>query len=447
MLEKINSLLEQKKFSELRILLEATNCADLVTYLEELEGDSLIVVFRLLSKEQAVETFAYMESDMQEKLISAMTDKELSEVVNQLFFDDTVDLIEEMPATIVKRILSHTDEAQRRLINEFLKYPPDSAGSIMTIEFVDLKSYMTVEEAFDRIRKIGVNKKTINICYVLNEHRKLLGVVSVRELLLSQKTDKICDIMETNIITVQTFDDKENVATMFGKYDLNILPVVDNETRLVGIITVDDAIDVIQDENTEDFEKMAALNPSDESYFRTSTFRHARNRILWLLVLMFSATLTGTIITKYQEAFAAIPLLVAFIPMLMDTGGNCGSQSSTLIIRGMVMGEIRLKDYLKVLFKEVRVAAIVGIVLALVNGIRIYIQYNANPDNMELALVIGLAIFFTVVLAKIIGCTLPMLAKLLHLDPALMASPLITTIVDACSILIYFNIAMRIMQL
>lgn len=447
MLEKINSLLEQKKFSELRILLEATNCADLVTYLEELEGDSLIVVFRLLSKEQAVEAFAYMESDMQEKLISAMTDKELSEVINQLFFDDTVDLIEEMPATIVKRILSHTDEAQRKLINEFLKYPPDSAGSIMTIEFVDLKSYMTVEEAFDRIRKIGVNKKTINICYVLNEYRKLLGVVSVRELLLSQKTDKICDIMETNIITVQTYDDKENVATMFGKYDLNILPVVDNETRLVGIITVDDAIDVIQDENTEDFEKMAALNPSDESYFRTSTFRHARNRILWLLVLMFSATLTGTIITKYQEAFAAIPLLVAFIPMLMDTGGNCGSQSSTLIIRGMVMGEINLKDYLKVLFKEVRVAAIVGIVLALVNGIRIYIQYNANPDNMELALVIGLAIFFTVVLAKIIGCTLPMLAKLLHLDPALMASPLITTIVDACSILIYFNIAMRIMHL
>lgn len=447
MLERIKSLLIEKKFQELRILLEATNCADLVTYFEELEVDSLIVVFRLLSKEQAVETFSYMEPDMQEKLIKAMTDKELSEVTSQLFLDDTIDLIEEMPASIVKRILSQTDESHRKLINEFLNYPPQSAGSIMTIEFVDLKSYMTVEEAFDRIRKVGVNKETINICYVLNEHRKLLGVVSVRDLLLSEKTDRIADIMETNIITVATHDDREIAASKFSKYDFMILPVIDNEKRLVGIITVDDAIDVINEETTEDFEKMAAINPSDESYFKTTTFKHARNRILWLLVLMLSATVTGSLITKYEEAFAAIPLLVAFIPMLMNTGGNCGSQSSTLVIRGMVMEEIHLKDYFKVLFKEVRVAALVGIVLSLVNGLRICIQYNSEPNSMELAVVLGLAIFFTVIISKMIGCTLPMLAKFFKLDPALMAAPLISTIVDTCSVLIYFNIAMKIMNL
>ena len=447
MIERIETLLHEKNYAGLKRILEATNCADLVTYLEELKDEELIVVFRLLPKEQAVEAFSYMEHDMQERLIHSMTDKELKEVTENLFLDDTVDLIEEMPATVVKRILASADAGQRKLINEFLNYPPDSAGSLMTIEFVDLKSYMTVEEAFDRIRKVGVDKESINTCYVLNEHRKLIGVVSVRELLLSKKTEYIADIMETNLITVTTHEDKENVAQMFGKYDFNILPVVDNEYRLVGIITVDDAIDVIQEENTEDFEKMAALNPSEDSYFKTSVFKHAKNRIVWLLILMLSATFTGTIITRYEEAFAAIPLLVAFIPMLMDTGGNCGSQTSTLVIRGMVMDEIHLKDYLKVLFKEIRVASLVGLGLAFVNGLRIFIQYHSNPEHFELALVIGLAIFATVILAKMIGCTLPMLAKLLKFDPALMASPLITTIVDTCSILIYFNIAMRIMNL
>lgn len=445
--ERIMELLEKKDYVSLRGELEAMNSADLAAYMEELKKEQLIVVFRLLAKEQAVDTFSYMEPEEQEKLIYAMTDQELAEVVGELFWDDAIDLIEEMPASIVKRILSHADASQRKMINEFLNYPQDSAGSLMTIEFVDLKSGMTVDDAFARIRRVGVDKETIYTCYVLNERRRLEGVVTVRDLLLADKEDKVADLMETNLIVATTLEDKEEVARKFLKYDLNVLPVVDKEQRLVGIITIDDAVDVMQEENTEDFEKMAALTPSDDSYFKISVLGHAKNRILWLLFLMLSSAVTGSIITQYENAFAAIPLLVAFIPMLMDTGGNCGSQSSTLIIRGMAMDEIHIGDVWRVVFKEVRVAAVVGVCLALVNGLRICIQYASNPDKYMLALVIGLALVGTVVLAKLLGCILPIVAKKLHLDPAIMAAPLISTVVDTCSILIYFNIAMAIMKL
>lgn len=445
--ERIMELLEKKDYVSLRGELEAMNSADLAAYMEELKKEQLIVVFRLLAKEQAVDTFSYMEPEEQEKLIYAMTDQELAEVVGELFWDDAIDLIEEMPASIVKRILSHADTSQRKMINEFLNYPQDSAGSLMTIEFVDLKSGMTVDDAFARIRRVGVDKETIYTCYVLNERRRLEGVVTVRDLLLADKEDKVADLMETNLIVATTLEDKEEVARKFLKYDLNVLPVVDKEQRLVGIITIDDAVDVMQEENTEDFEKMAALTPSDDSYFKISVLGHAKNRILWLLFLMLSSAVTGSIITQYENAFATIPLLVAFIPMLMDTGGNCGSQSSTLIIRGMAMDEIHIGDVWRVVFKEVRVAAVVGVCLALVNGLRICIQYASNPDKYMLALVIGLALVGTVVLAKLLGCILPIVAKKLHLDPAIMAAPLISTVVDTCSILIYFNIAMAIMKL
>lgn len=445
--QRIVELLEQKDYVSLRKELQVTNSADLAAYMEELSKEHLIVVFRLLAKEQAVDTFSYMMPEEQEKLICAMTDQELGEVISELFWDDTIDLIEEMPASIVKRILSQTDAKQRRLINEFLNYPEDSAGSLMTIEFVDLKSNMTVEDAFARIRRTGVDKETIYTCYVLNERRLLQGIVTVRDLLLADGKDKIADLMETNLIVANTLEDKEEVAKKFLKYDLNALPVVDKEQRLVGIITIDDAVDVMQEENTEDFERMAAMAPSEESYFRTSVSGHARNRIMWLLFLMLSASVTGSIITKYEKAFSTIPLLVAFIPMLTGTGGNCGSQSSTLVIRGMAMDEIRPKDIWRVIFKEIRVAALVGVCLALVNAVRICIQYASNPDKYILALVIGLALIGTVILAKLLGCMLPIIAKKLHLDPAIMAAPLISTMVDTCSILIYFNIAMAIMKL
>lgn len=436
-------LLKEKNYTEIRTLLEEMNSADISVLLGELEKENMVFVYRLLSKDKAVETFSYMEPDVQEDLLSALTDKELQEVVSELFLDDTVDLIEEMPANMVKRILKHTDAEQRKLINEFLNYPSDSAGSLMTIEFIELKANMTVEEAFEKIKKVGINKETIYTCYVLDNVRKLLGIVTVKELLLADKDTKVEALMEKNLITVYTLDDKEDVAKKFDKYDLLALPVVDKENRLVGIITIDDAMEVMQEENTEDFAIMAAMNPTEETYFKTSVWQHARNRILWLLILMLSAAVTGTIITKYENAFAAIPLLVAFIPMLMDTGGNCGSQSSTLVIRGLAIDEIQLKDFFRVLLKEGRVAILVGIALALVNACRIILQYH----DTKLAIVVGCTIISTVILSKLLGCILPMIAKRFKLDPAIMAAPLITTIVDTCSILIYFNIAMWIMNL
>ncbi len=380
---------------------------------------------------------------MREKLIQDLTDAELKNVMDELFMDDTVDLIEEMPSNVVPKILKAIPKEDRKIINELLKYPDDSAGSIMTTEFIDLKENMTVEEALKRIRKIGIDSETIYTCYVLNDERILKGIINIKEILLSNKETQIGSLMETNIISVNTLEDQEEVAKKFDKYDFFALPVVDHENRLVGIVTVDDAINVLQDEVAEDFEKMAAITPNEEGYFETSIFKHAKNRIIWLLVLMLSAAFTGTIIAQYETAFAAVPLLVSFIPMIMGTGGNCGSQSSTLIIRGLATDEIRLKDVFKVLWKEIRVSTLVGIILAIVNGIRIIIQYN----NIQLAIVLGLTLIATVIISKILGCLLPMLAKKLKLDPAIMAAPLITTVVDVCSILIYFQIATNIMGL
>lgn len=443
MQEKVLELLENKRFNELKQILETMNSADIAQILSEVKNEDMILLYRFLTKDTAVETFSYMETELQERLIHAMTDKELRDVTSELFLDDTVDLIEEMPANIVKRILQQAHPDQRKLINEFLKYPSHSAGSVMTIEFIDLKATMTVDEAFTKIRKIGIDKETIYTCYVLDDSRRLQGIVTVKDLLLAKNDTILSDIMETNLITVNTHDDKEEVARKFDKYDFLALPVVDQEVRLVGIITIDDAIDVMQEENTEDFERMAALAPSEDTYFRTSVFQHAKNRIVWLLALMLSATVTGVLITKYEDAFKAIPLLVAFIPMLMDTGGNCGSQTSTLVIRGMALDEIRSKDIFRVLYKEIRVALLVGVALGTVNGIRIFIQYH----DLALAFVVGLTLVATVCLSKALGCLLPMVAKVFKMDPALMAAPLITTIVDTCSIMIYFSIALRIMNL
>ena len=441
--EKIIELLEDKKYSKLHEYVEKLTTQDLALLFEEISKEDMIRVFRLLPKDEAADVFSYMEPDLQEELINLFTDKELKQVLDELYMDDTVDLIEEMPSNVVKRILKGVNKTDRKLINELLKYPADSAGSIMTTEFADLKINMTVEEAFEKIRKIALDKETVYTCYILDTSRKIVGIVDVKELLIAQKNTLIKDIMETNVVTVNTLEDKEEVAKKFDKYDLVALPVVDKEDRLVGIITVDDAMDVLQEENTEDFEIMAAITPSEDSYFKTSVFKHAKNRIVWLLVLMLSSAITGTIITNYENAFAAVPLLVAFIPMLMDTGGNCGSQSSTLIIRGMAIDEIKLSDFFKAVWKEIRVALLVGIALALVNGLRIMIQYK----DLKLAIVLGLTLIVTVTLSKMLGCMLPMLAKKLKLDPAIMAAPLITTIVDTCSILIYFTIAVSIMQI
>ncbi len=450
-------LLEQRNFKAIKDVFEDMNEADIADLFgkfhdnEELDKKDLPVLFRLLPKDAAADVFSYMEPDMQELLINSFTDKELEEVINDLFIDDTVDMIEEMPANVVSRILKSTDKGTREQINQILKYPKDSAGSIMTTEYVYLNKTMTVREALEKIRQVGFVKETVYTLYV-TESRRLIGVLSVLDILTSDDDDIIEDIMQTNVITVDTLEDKELVAKQFEKYDFLALPVVDKEQRIVGIVTFDDAMDVMQDENTEDFSHMAGMAPIEDSYFKTSVFKHARNRIAWLLVLMLSATLTGTIITRYEAAFAAVPLLVSFIPMLTGTGGNCGSQTSTMIIRGMSLGEIKLRDFFKVVFKEFRIALIVSVILAIVNGIRIYITYayiskNQIDDPLRLAITVSLAIIATVIMSKLIGCMLPMAAKKLHLDPALMAAPLISTIVDTCSTLVFFNIAMMIFDI
>lgn len=441
--DEITKLLEEKKYNVLKEKLKEINSADIPPLLEELDKESVVKLFRILPKEQAGEAFSYMEPYMKEKLIQDLTDAELKGILNELFMDDTVDLIEEMPSNVVKKILKVVNAKDRKIFNELLQYPEDSAGSIMTTEFIDLKETMTVEQALQRIRDIGIDSETIYNCYVLNRNRVLLGMINIKEILISKKEQIIKDLMTTNVISVNTLEDQEDAAKIFDKYDLYAVPVVDNENRLVGIITVDDAINVLQDETAEDFEKMAAMSPNEKGYFETSVFKHAKNRIVWLLVLMLSSAITGGIITNYEEAFAAVPLLVAFIPMIMGTGGNCGSQSSTLIIRGLATDEIELKDLFKALWKEFRVSIIVGVVLAIVNGIRIIIQYN----DLQLAIVIGLTLIATVALSKALGCLLPMFAKKLKLDPAIMATPLITTLVDIFSILVYFQIATAIMHI
>ena len=445
--EEIEELIENKKINELHKLLDEINSADFPSLLEDFEEEKRLVIYRLLTKSKAAEVFAELDPDVQESLINGFTETELKNVVNELFMDDTVDLIEEMPANVVKRILRNIKATDRKILNELLNFPEDSAGSIMTTEFVEFKETMTVQDGFDIIKKTGLKKETVYNCYVVDNSRKLIGSIEVKEMLISDRDVKIKDIMEENPISILTSEDQENVAKLFDKYNYMAIPVVDKEKRLVGIVTIDDAIDVLQDENTEDFEKMAAMLPNEDTYFKTSVFTHARHRIMWLLVLMLSSTFTGLIIQKYENAFAAVPILVAFIPMIMDTGGNCGSQSSTLIIRGLALDEIKLSDVFKVIWKELRVAIIVGITLAVVTGIRIYFQYGKQYPGRVLLLssVVGITLIATAVISKFVGGVLPMIAKKLKLDPAIMAAPLITTIVDMCSILVFFKVAVLIM--
>ena len=440
----IEELLSQRKYATVREQLVDMEPADVALLLSEFSEEQLPILFRLLPKELAAETFVEMDNDQQELLIRSFSDTELQEVLEEMYLDDTVDVIEEMPASVVHRILRHCDPESRKTINELMKYPEDSAGSIMTAEYVGLKQSMTVEQAFAYIRKNGVDKETIYTCYVMDEKRRLEGVVTVKDLLMNPYEEVIGNIMDTHVIKAFTTEDQEEVADSFQKYDLLSLPVVDHEERLVGIVTVDDVVDVMEQEATEDFEKMAAMLPSEKPYLKTGVFQLAKNRIAWLLILMVSSMITGGILAKYEAAFAVIPLLVTFIPMLTDTGGNAGSQSSTMIIRGMAVGEIEPGDLFKVLWKELRVGVIVGVILGFVNYVRLVILY---PGREMLCLTVVLSLMATVIIAKTIGCMLPIAAKVFHMDPAIMASPLITTLVDTCSILIYFNIATRIFQL
>lgn len=442
MLEKIMELVSLEDFKGLKDLLEDANESDIAECLDELSNEDLAIVFRLLKKQEAADVFSYMDPDSQEKLVETLSDKEVASIISKLYIDDAADLIDELPDTLVAKVLKNSSESKRKAINEILNYPEDSAGSIMTTEYASLEIDDTVEEAFGRIRKRGLTKETIYTIYITDKENILCGVISVKELLLADADAKMKDIMEDNVISVNTSVDKEEVAKMFDKYDFLAMPVVDNDNRLVGIVTVDDAMDVLSEENEEDFEKMAAMAPSEEDYMKESVFQQYKNRIVWLLVLMLSSIVTGKIITNYENAFAAVPLLVSFIPMIMDTGGNCGSQASTMVIRALATDEISIKDIFKVWFKEVRIAILVGVTLALVNGARIAIQYH----NVSLACVIGGTLFFTAILAKSLGCILPITAKALKLDPAYMASPMITTIVDACSLAIYFNIALMLMS-
>lgn len=439
----IEILFNNKKYSSLRDVLSTMNEADIADMFSKISPEKLPLLFRLLPKDLAADTFAHMETDGQELLIRGFSDNEIKEVFDELYVDDAADIVEEMPANVVKRILKNTDPQMRQMINEILKYPEDSAGSLMTTDYISLRPNMTISDAIKRIRRTISEVETIYTCYVTDDNRKLLGYLSVKDLLLSQPEEMVCDIMDKTIICVRTLDDKEFVANEMNRYDFVTMPVTDDEGRLVGIVTFDDAIDVMQEEATEDIERMAAISHSEESYFRTSDFQHAKNRMLWLLILMISSTLISIIITRYEDAFEAIPALVAFIPMLMSTGGNSGSQSSTMIIRGMSLGEIKLRDFFKVVFTEFRISLVISITLAIVNGVRIWI----TEGDFLIASVVSLSIVATVVTAQIIGCMLPMLAKKCKLDPAVMASPLITTIVDATSVMVYFSIATRFFNL
>lgn len=445
---KLNALLDAGKKAELRGALNMLNEVDIAEYLQTLDNDKMLLVFRLLPKDISAEIFSYMDADQQARIIDALGDEEAVRILDDMFIDDAVDFLEELPAGVVKRILKNCDENKRALINQFLRYPENSAGSIMTIEYMDFHVGTTVGQAMDAIRQNAPDKETINTLYILDDRRVLLGTVALRKLLLSADDRKVEQLMNTQVISVRTTDDQELVADTVRKYDLLSIPVVDHENRMVGIITVDDIVDVIEEENTEDFEKMAAMLPSDDTYLKTSVLTLAKNRLPWLLILMISALFTGQIITHFEkvlESAAGLGVaLVASIPMLMDTGGNCGSQASTLAIRGLALGEIEPKNIWKVMWKELRVALILGVVLASVNFLRIFFltSYGTN-----VALIVSLTMFCTIIIAKLIGCSLPLLAKAIHLDPALMASPLITTLVDAASLTILFTIATRVFSL
>ena len=444
LLEKIEDLISRKQYAELRDLLLPMEAADIAVLCGELD-ERVPLVFRLLPKELAAEVFVELDSDEQELLIQSFSNTELKEVLDELYLDDTVDIVEEMPANVVKRILKHSDPEMRKSINEILKYPDDSTGSVMTTEFVDLKENMTVEDAFKRIRRTGPDKETINLCYVIDEGRHLIGLLSIRTLLLSDEDDIIGDIMERNVISVQTLDDQETTARALSKYDFLALPVVDTENRLVGIVTVDDAMDVLQEEVTEDFEKMAAILPSDKPYLKTGVFETWKARTPWLMILMLSATFTGMILTHFEKSLVACAILTSYVPMLSGTGGNSGTQASTAIIRALSLDEVRFSDILEVLWKEIRVAVCCGIALAAANFVKMMLVDRLllhNPAVTPLvAAVVCLTLVGTVVCAKLVGCTLPILAEKVGFDPAVMASPFISTIVDSISLLIYFQFA------
>ncbi|MDY4787797.1 MAG: magnesium transporter [Bacilli bacterium] len=440
--QKIIELLNNKEYKEVRKLVSDMNEVDIANILDELDDETRLIFFRLLPKDMAADVFSFLDQDSQSHIINAITDKELGNIMNDLFIDDAVDTIEELPAIVVKRVLRNVNASTRNLINQYLNYDENSAGSIMTAEYVTLRRNMTVKDSFDHIRKTCADKETIYDCFVLDETSHLEGVITVRELLRHPYETVVKDIMETNVIYVETSVDREEVARKFSEYDLLSMPVVDKEKRMVGIVTIDDVIDVMEEEVTEDFEKMALMTPSEKPYLKTNVFTLAKHRLLWLSILMISSIFTGLILGRYEAAFAVMPILVTFIPMLMDTGGNAGSQSSTLIIRGMATNEIRIKDIGKIVFKELRVGLITGICLAILNFVRVIIQY---PGQYNVALVVSIALVVTVVCAKVIGGALPVFAKAIHIDPAIMASPLITTIVDAVSLIAYFTLAVKIL--
>ena len=448
LLETIEECLEQKEYARLRDLLVPLEAADIAMLCTAL-GEKVPLVFRLLPKELAAEVFVELDSDEQELLIQSFSNTELKEVLDELYLDDTVDIVEEMPANVVKRILRHCDPEMRKSINEILKYPEDSTGSIMTMEFVDLKQTMTVEAAFKRIRRTGLDKETINICYVIDEQRHLIGLLSIRTLVLADEDDVIGDIMQTNIISVHTLDDKETTALALSKYGFLALPVVDTENRLVGIVTVDDAMDVLQEEATEDIELMAAILPSDKPYLKTGVFETWKARTPWLLVLMLSATFTGIILTHFENALSACAVLTAFIPMLSGTGGNSGTQASTAVIRALSLGEVRFSDLMRVLWKEFLVSLCCGICLAAANFVKMMLVDRILMNNPAVtpwvALVVCCTLVGTVLCAKLVGCSLPILAEKIGFDPAVMASPFISTIVDSISLLIYFRFATLIL--
>ncbi|MFR4479943.1 MAG: magnesium transporter [Fusobacterium sp.] len=443
-MENILSYLENNQLAKLKEVLIEENPVDIAELFEDLPKDQCLKLFRILPKDLAAETFSYLSSEKQQEIVENITDEEIKHIINEMFIDDTVDFIEEMPANIVDKILQNTSPDTRKLINQFLKYPENSAGSVMTVEYVSLKSDMNIGQALNHIKKVGIDNETIDICYVIDNQRKLVGFISLKSLIFLDDIIPLVDAMETNVISATTTDDQEVIASLFRKYDLTSMPVVDNEGRLVGIITIDDVVDVIDQENTEDFQKMAAMDPSDEEYLKESVFSLAKHRIVWLLVLMISATATGTIIRRYEEVLQSVVILAAFIPMLMDTGGNAGSQSSTLIIRGIALGEIQLSDIGKILWKEFRVSLIVGVTLATVNFLRIYFIDKAG---LTISLVVCASLLFTVIIAKVVGGILPILAKAFKLDPAIMASPLITTIVDACALIVYFALSTHFLNL
>ncbi|WP_338938204.1 magnesium transporter [Fusobacterium pseudoperiodonticum] len=437
-MEEIVELLEQNKLAELKEILINENPIDIADVFEEFPKEKYLIIFKLLPKDFSSEVFSYLSPKKQQEVIENITDDEIKFIVEDMYLDDTVDFIEEMPANIVDKILKNTSSDKRKLINQMLKYPENSAGSVMTVEYISFKDNYTVKQAIEYYRKVAIDKEETDICFVTDTKKKLVGIISLKTLILSKDDSYIQDEMDTNFVSVLTLDDQEEIAALFRKYDLTTMPVVDHEDRLVGVITVDDIVDVIDQENTEDIQKMAAMNPSDEEYLKESVISLAKHRILWLLVLMISATFTGLVIKKYEDILQSAVYLATFIPMLMDTGGNAGSQSATLVIRGIALEEIEFSDIFRVIWKELRVSILVGFILSAVNFIRIY---YFTRSGLETSLVVAISMFLTVIMAKVIGGVLPLVAKSLKIDPAIMASPLITTIVDTAALIIFFKLS------